>query len=193
MFYSAAQTFVPWSPTTKEDEHLILHFKSDEPCNYLSDGTVSDNATTATKYFSLDIEIFCDRSMGVLDTAIMTAPKGDAKSDACHPKVEMRSLFGCKISKLETANVFFETYYWVFAIIFILFGTYNILYGGKMFRLTILLFGIVSTVTLVFFILFFLIEVHGLSNLMIWLCLLSSASLGAVIGYFMTRIIKVGV
>lgn len=62
-----------------------------------------------------------------------------------------------------------------------------------MFRMTILLFGILSTVGAIFFLLFFILEVSGISQLVIALALLSSASLGAVIGYFMTRIVQVGV
>lgn len=131
--------------------------------------------------------------MTVLDPPILKTDEKDINSDICSPKIQIHSLYGCKVSGLETFEVFFNTYYWVFAILCILFGVYNILLGGKMFRVTILLFGIISTVAFVFFLLFFILEIEDMSQLLIWLWLFSSISLGAVIGYFMTRIIKVGV
>lgn len=74
-----------------------------------------------------------------------------------------------------------------------MFGAFNIFYGGKLFRITIMLFGIVSAVASISFLLFFILEINDLSQTMIWLCLLSAASIGTIIGYFLTKIIRVGV
>lgn len=139
--FSMRQTFVPWNSDSKEEEHLIVHYKSDERC--IDNESIADNPTH--ERYTLDIEIFCDREMSILDEPVITSTK-NSKNPGCRINVEMRSRFGCKISKTETIDIFFSSYYWAFAILFITFGVYNILFGGKMFRLTILLFGIISTI-----------------------------------------------
>jgi hypothetical protein len=49
------------------------------------------------------------------------------------------------------------------------------------------------TIHLLFFILFFLIDIRELPKYGIWLILGGSLSIGSLIGYFMTRMVRVGI
>jgi hypothetical protein len=131
--------------------------------------------------------------MGLLDKAVVIGNEASPTSSVCHPKVQIRSLFGCKISRVDTLSVFFDDYYFIFAAIFMIMGTFNIFYGVKWFKATIFLIGIISVVAFVFILLFFILEIDDLSQSMIWLCLLSSISIGSIVGYFLTKMMRIGV
>lgn len=62
-----------------------------------------------------------------------------------------------------------------------------------MFNITIVLFGVFSTVSLIFILIFVVFNVRKMSQLVIWFILGISISIGFVIGYFMTKIAKIGV
>jgi formate-dependent nitrite reductase membrane component NrfD len=64
--------------------------------------------------------------MGDFEQAHISTNVIDLDFDLCKPKIFVKSKFNCSVSKLETVSVFFEQYYWIFAILFIAFGAYNI-------------------------------------------------------------------
>lgn len=64
--------------------------------------------------------------MGDFEQAKISTNVNDIEFDLCKPKIIVKSKFNCSVSKLETVTFFFEEYYWIFAILFIAFGAYNI-------------------------------------------------------------------
>ena len=156
-------------------------------------GTLSpvEGTETETLLYKLNIDLHWDRKAEI---PLILTNSGETNSSICSPKVMIYSKYGCRQTKIEKINNFFSENYWMFGIIFIIFGIYNTFFGGRMFKATIVLFGIVSTVGLVFFCLYFIFEVNNkMPEWLSWVAFLNSCCVGAVIGYFMTKIIKIGV
>ena len=190
------QTFEPtsrvvsWNAENDEKDHLVVQFRSDVKCYYAPDGT--QVLGREDKFFGLDVEVRWDESDTGLQMNI-TSDQDQDNSDICRPKVTIYSKDGCMMSKTAAFAIFFENNYWAFGLTFIVFGLYNIYYGAKMFKLTIFLFGIFSTVTFAFTLIFIVLEVNSMHQAVIWLILALSIVVGVFIGIFMSRIFRVGV
>ena len=190
--FEPSSRFVEWNSKSDEESHLKIEFRSNERCYYAPDGTKVLGGED--RFFGLDIELKwddSDREEG--PKTIITSDQNETNSDLCQPKITIKSKEGCMIPKVAAFAVFFEQNYWIFALTFIAFGIYNIYYGAKMFALTILFFGIFSTVTFVFVLIFIVFEVTNMHQFFIWLILALSIIVGILTGFFMARIFKIGV
>jgi hypothetical protein len=131
--YSMKQELVPFNEQTKEEAHLILNFMTSDKCPYTKNGnllsdTVKDKAVLEEimKYFELSIHMVCDPTMSQFEKAKISTNVDEPGFNLCKPKITVKSKFNCSVSRLENVSMFFQEYYWAFAILFITFGAYNI-------------------------------------------------------------------
>ncbi|CAI2360851.1 unnamed protein product [Moneuplotes crassus] len=186
------EEYVKFNSWNREEEHLILKFESNDKCPYSEEGKFKPSESNS-KTFKLDVEMKCDPTMTILNKPVITTNEEASDFDICHPKIIVKSSYGCKISKLETVAVFFNTFAWLIGVIFIVFGLYNLMLGGRMFRLTIILFSIASTIAITCLVFFFFIQMEDVPQKYILLILFSSGSIGALLGYFLVKTIKFGI
>ena len=173
------------------NENLMkMHYLSSEVWIQGTNSTTEGSEVDRLLY-QLNVELHWDRKA---ETPTIRSNSGTDESVIWAPKLEIYSKYGWRQTKIEKISNFFLENYWMFGVIFIIFGIYNTFFGGRMFKITIVLFGIISTVTFVFFVLYFVFEVsQKMPEWLSWVIFLNSCCVGAVIGYFMTKIIKIGV
>jgi hypothetical protein len=88
---------------------------------------------------------------------------------------------------------FVESNAWIFAIVFIVIGLFNLILGRKLVRPTIAIIFCLSTIVAILFLFYVLILKKDTAKWVGWLLLAVSAILGGIVGFFASKLIRVGV
>ena len=157
-------------------EHLLLEYSTEKTCS-------ETNQTYGIAY-----EIFCDSNIDVVNPVLV-----GAKSTDCRPFFEIHHRSGCKVGDINAVWRFVETNFWIFGITFIVIGLFILILGRKLVRPTLAIIFCLSTIVLIFFLFYVLILSSDVQKWVGWLLLAISVILGAIVGFFASKLIRVGV
>ena len=133
----------------------------------------------ATDYFTLQLQLNCDQYSNkpsfTLDTAGSTLP--------CSPRIIMDTSEACPVLSLGTLWHFFNTYYYIFGVTMILTGLFLMIFGGRLFKVTMFLAGMVSVTAFIMIIMFAMVYPSNSPMWVVWLTLMVGAGMGCGVGY----------
>ena len=101
----------------------------------------------------------------------------------CSPRVILTSPAACPVLTLGTLWYFFNTYYYLFGVTMMLTGIFLMIFGGRMFKVTMFLAGEVSVASFIMIIMFAAVYPNNSPMWVVWLTLMVSIGMGAGIGY----------
>jgi len=180
-------------------------------CNHLSSGSISNikvslindnkpekgvslyfeggNYCNETTKFQLTLDIVCDpdatKTTFDLDTYSL--------ADKCRPKIVMNSKAGCPVFSLHSLWQFFIYYSFVIGIFMILLGIFLLVFGGRYFKVTMFLGGLLITTATIMLTLFITVFPTNTPFWAVWLTLGVAAGIGCGVGYAAFRWSRVGV
>lgn len=161
----------------EKDEHLILAYSNGTEC------PLEDEAS-----YGITFEVFCDNEAEDVKYSLNTE-----RTNACRKFVDVHHKSGCKKGDLNGLWRFVESNAWIFAIVFMVVGAFSLVLGLKLIRPTLFIFGTFSTVALILFLFYVLILPNNVKEWVGWVILSVSVLLGLIVGFFASKLIRVGV
>lgn len=158
------------------DEFLLLEYTTEEVCE-------------GEEKFGIAFEIFCEAD----NTNLPTFIPNDAKSTDCRPVFRTHHSGGCKVGDLNGLWRFIEGNSIIFGIISMFIGFYNLVLGRKFIKPTIGLIMMMTTVVAILFVFFVLFLPTHTPGWVGWLLLAISIVLGGIVGFFASKLVRVGV
>jgi len=160
-------------------EHLRLDFSTEEECNLIPD----------VDYYGISFEVFCDASLEKEPAIVLN----EALSNDCNPYFSVTHKSGCMVGDLKGIWRFVEDNAFIFAIVFIVVGLFNLILGRKLIKPAIAIIFCLSTVVAILFFLYVLILQNDSKEWVLWLLLAVSVILGGIVGFFASKFVRIGV
>ena len=157
------------------DEHLLLEYSTEEAC--------AGNQTYGISY-----EIFCSDNITDVNPVLNLA-----KTNDCRPYFEIHHQSGCKVADINAIWQFMDKYYLIFGISFMVVGLFTLTLGLKLIRPTLAIIFCLSTIVAILFVFYVLILPNNVGSWVGWLLLAVSIVLGCIIGFFASKLLRVGV
>jgi len=143
------------------------------------------------KTYGISYEIVCDPEMDVKDTPSFTFNQD--LSTKCRPYYTTRHKSGCQIGDLNAIWRFVEANSMIFGIVLMVLGSYNLTLGRKFVRPTIGIIFCLTTVAIILFLFYVFLLSDDAEKWVGWLLLTISVILGGIVGFFASKLIRVGV
>jgi len=105
----------------------------------------------------------------------------------------MTSAAACPVLTLGTLWRFFNQYYYIFGVAMMLTGLFLLVFGGRMFKVTMFLAGEVSIASFIMIIMFAAVYPNNSPMWVVWLTLMVSTGMGAGLGYAAQKWSRIGV
>ena len=165
--------------------HMELTFQSTDVC--ISADPEND---VDEQLYSVTYDITCDKDQS---EPVFTVIPTSIQTNDCHPKIQVQSKHGCAVLDVNGLWRWAENNYWIIAIVMIVVGLFELVIGQKLIKPTIFILtagGILGAV-LVFF--YAIVLPTSAASWLVWLLGGIGLVLGLIAGFFMVKLIRVGV
>jgi hypothetical protein len=95
----------------------------------------------------------------------------------------MTSSDACPVLALGTLWHFFNEYYYIFGVSMILIGLFLMIFGGRLFKITLFLSGTASVAAAIMMVMFAIVYPSYCPMWVLWLTLMVSVGLGSGVGF----------
>lgn len=180
-------------------------------CNHLSSATLSEvtvslideevpdlglkllykggNRCNATNFYQLEVQLNCDEYASKVSYVLDTS----SVKDPCSPRVILTSAESCPKLTLGTLWTFFNKYYYIFGVTMILGGIFLMVFGGRLYQVTMFLAGQISVAAFIMIIMFASVYPTNSPMWVVWLTLIVSIGMGSGVGYAAQKWARIGV
>lgn len=139
----------------------------------------------------MTVDVFCDKNFP--NEPKVVGDEGDVDMDPCHPRVKVMSAHGCSKWSLNAFWKWCDGNKYIIACVLLVIGLFNITLGKKLFRPTLFLVGLFSTVAVIFLIFYALILKDKTKPWVGWVVLGCAVVLGIIAGFMLTKLFRFGV
>ena len=151
----------------EKEAYLRLAYETETKC-------VGDES----KMYGITYNMICDSSA---DTETYTL----GNDDECHPVIDFTSSKNCHRLDINALWKWVQQYYWISAIAMFVIGAFEWSLGQKMFRPTLFIVGLLSTLGVILFIFYAWFLPHSNKSWTVWLIGTIGLGLGIVVGFFL--------
>lgn len=95
----------------------------------------------------------------------------------------MDTSVACPVLSLGTLWQFFNTYYYIFGVTMMLTGLFLMVFGGRLFKVTLFLVGTVSVTACIMIVMFVMIYPENSPMWLVWDTLIVALGMGSGIGF----------
>jgi MFS family permease len=128
----------------------------------------------------------CDSSQKELTFAFQS-------EDECAPVVKVVSKNNCKILDINALWAWAKSNYWIVAIAMFVIGAFQWSLGQKMFKPTLFIIGLLSTLAIIMFVFYAWFLPYSTKPWTVWLIGSIAILLGLVVGFFFAKMARIGV
>lgn len=145
---------------------------------------------TNNQAYSISITIDCDQE-GKDGEITLIDPMPVFTNNHCEYQLYAKSKHGCILSNFYAISAFINANKIPFGIALIVIGLFLCFLGSKLVKITIAIIAFLSTVGLIFVLVFSIIGVNQLSNAIMWVILACTILLAAVVAYLFYKYVNV--
>jgi len=164
---------------TEVADHLRIDFTTEDQCTTIPE----------IENYGITFEVFCDSNMDSEPLIVLN----EELSNDCNPYYSITHKSGCMVGNLKGIWRFVESNAYIFAIVFMVIGLFNLILGRKLIKPAIAIIFCLSTVVAILFLLYVLILQNDSKDWVLWLLLVVSVILGGIVGFFASKFVRVGV